>query len=113
MIRRLFLRRRKQVADLPPPSPERLTYVVGDVHGRADLLLELLELIFAEARDWGDDPPRLVFLGDYVDRGEGARDTLDLLLEISGWSEVEPVFLMGNHEQMMLRFLAEPEREAR
>jgi len=96
---------------IAPPETERWVYAIGDVHGRADLLIALLEQILADsARHEGR--PELVFLGDYVDRGEGARDTLDLLIAVSDWPEIDPVFLMGNHEQMLLRFLQDPVRAA-
>jgi serine/threonine protein phosphatase 1 len=54
-----------------------------------------------------------VFLGDYIDRGEHARDTIDLLIELSRQPEAETVFLMGNHEQMLLRFLRDPSSGSR
>jgi len=116
MLKRLFARRRASAPpeiEFPAVDPEGLTYVVGDAHGRADLLRDLLRRIHAEAGDW-QERPRLVFLGDYVDRGEQVRETLDLLIEVAeGWRRVEPVFLMGNHERMLLDFLERPEAEAR
>ena len=114
MLGRLFRRRaaRDAAPEFPPLVPEGLTYVIGDVHGRADLLLDLLDRIVAEAEGWAA-PPALVFLGDYVDRGEESRATLDLLTAVADWSEVAPVFLMGNHERMLLDFLADPVGGAR
>jgi len=114
VLGRLF-RRRAAPETAPafrPPAPEGLTYVIGDVHGRADLLLDLLDRIVAEADGWAA-PPALVFLGDYVDRGEESRATLDLLIAVADWPEMAPVFLMGNHERMLLDFLADPVEGAR
>jgi serine/threonine protein phosphatase 1 len=82
-------------------------YAVGDVHGRYDLLSRLLDRIFEDAKAF-ELTPKIVFLGDYIDRGENARDAVDLLLALADQTEVETVFLMGNHEQMLLGFLRDP-----
>lgn len=108
-----FLRRRKAAAARAPfAAPlrsESLVFAVGDIHGRADLLRKLLERIDAEMADH-DGPAELVFLGDYVDRGDHSREVLDLLTERAGRdAERPPVFLMGNHERMLLDFVREPE----
>src|SRR5690349_24632187 len=44
----------------------------------------------------------LVTVGDYIDRGSASRQVADLLLQLPPC--FEPVFLRGNHEDM-LRFL--------
>ena len=107
-----FLRKQRPetgaVAAYPPVRGEGLLYAVGDVHGRHDLLIRLVERILDDAAATGEVPV-VIFLGDYIDRGEGARETIDFLSEVAGWPEAESVFLMGNHEQMLLRFLREPE----
>lgn len=89
--------------------PNRVGYAVGDIHGRADLLSELVALLQGRAeqerRDAGD--PIVIFLGDYVDRGTHPAGVLDLL--IAGRPEgYERRFLKGNHEAMMLDFMAAP-----
>lgn len=86
------------------PFPERLTYVVGDIHGRADLLERLLRLI---EQDRAGADADLVFLGDYVDRGPSSADVLHRLRALS-LPGVSLTCLMGNHERMMLDFLADP-----
>ena len=87
----------------------RVGYAVGDIHGCADLLEDMLALLEqragAECRDAG--PPIVVFLGDYVDRGPDSAGVLDLLL--SGRPHgFERRFLRGNHERSMMAFLREP-----
>lgn len=96
----------------PPPArfPEGLVgYAVGDIHGRADLLTEMLALLeerAAEERRAGGAPV-VVFLGDYVDRGPSSPAVIDLLLggRPAGYRRH---FLKGNHEQFMLQFLDAP-----
>jgi serine/threonine protein phosphatase 1 len=74
-----------------------MLYAVGDVHGEAERLAELLRVLPHRPGD------RFVFVGDYVDRGPDARRVVDLLLAFA--RERECVFLMGNHESMFLDFL--------
>lgn len=111
-----FLRKRRHgAAKAPfavPAAAEGVVYAVGDVHGRHDLLLRLLDEIRQDAAAF-ETTPLLVFLGDYIDRGEGARETVELLTAVADWPEMQTVFLMGNHEQMLLRFLREPDTGAR
>ena len=86
----------------------RVGYAVGDVHGRADLLVRMLEKLEQEpaAREAGTQPV-VLFLGDYVDRGPDSREVIDLLL--SGRPEgFEKRFLKGNHEAALLAFLDDP-----
>lgn len=82
-----------------------LTYAVGDIHGRADLLDALLERI--EVHRAGR-ARTLVFLGDYVDRGPDSARVIETLRRMQ-WREPETVVcLMGNHEAMLARTLREP-----
>lgn len=107
LIRKLRRRARSDAFTAPIETGGRVVYAVGDIHGRHDLLERLLGTIIADAGTCAE-APRIVFLGDYIDRGDGARQTIDLLRRLAGQGGVEPVFLMGNHEQMLLRFLGEP-----
>jgi serine/threonine protein phosphatase 1 len=106
MIGRFFSNslRRERADPLPAtPSGTRL-YAVGDIHGRDDLLVCLQRMIFNDAAQHQAERNIVIYLGDYVDRGEGSRAVIDLLLKepIPGF---ESVHLKGNHEDIMLRFL--------
>jgi|SRR5579864_1508223 len=87
-----------------PLLPEGMRiYAIGDIHGRLDLLEELLAGI---ARDLALRPaarPMFVFLGDYVDRGPASRETIDRLIAHGAANEC--VFLKGNHEQITIKCL--------
>lgn len=79
-------------------------YAVGDIHGRADLIAELHERIQEDSKKSGRRKNVVVYLGDYVDRGPGVREAVDEV--ISGLpGAFEKVYLMGNHEQILLEFL--------
>jgi serine/threonine protein phosphatase 1 len=95
-----------------PPEPASVpagqaVYAVGDIHGRADLLEALLRRIAAEAEHHPDDTDRrLIFLGDYIDRGASSRGVVERLLQdpLPGFATVR---LLGNHEEAMIDFLDE------
>ncbi|MEM9756978.1 MAG: metallophosphoesterase [Pseudomonadota bacterium] len=92
------------------PRPDRPTYVVGDLHGRADLLEPLLRTIDADIAKIAAVSPHLVFVGNYIDHGP---DSARLLTRLSAMTVEYPdnvVCLMGNHERMLLDFLADPGR---
>jgi serine/threonine protein phosphatase 1 len=81
-------------------------YAVGDIHGRADLLDELLKRIDA---DIALNPVSIsieVYLGDYVDRGPASRDVIDRLVARN--QTFRAVFLKGNHETYMTDFATKP-----
>ncbi len=87
------------------PRPAAPFLAVGDLHGRADLLLELQKLIRIDHSNWP-----VVFLGDYVDRGLESRQILELLMAATAGPNASVTCLMGNHEQMLLDFLDDPSR---
>ena len=82
---------------LTKPSEGRWL-AIGDIHGCLAQLTKLMGLVKPTAVD------RIVFLGDYVDRGPASAGVIDYLIE---FSEALPktVFLRGNHEQMFLDYL--------
>lgn len=104
--------KRKDRAE-PRPAPrvadgERI-YAVGDIHGRLDLLQAMIARITRDIRERRDERrPRLVFLGDYVDRGDDSRGVLDALTRLTRVREPAIVFLRGNHEDALERFLGDP-----
>ncbi len=110
LIRKLGRRAGGEAFSAPLEPGEGVIYAVGDVHGRHDLLACLLERILDDFRALAGAPapPRVVFLGDYIDRGDGSRETIAALRDLARGGDIAPVFLMGNHEQMLLRFLREP-----
>lgn len=84
-----------------------LTYAIGDVHGRRDLLAALLAAI---GKDAAGRDARIVFLGDIVDRGPESRQSLELVIRtLETWPGSR--LIQGNHEEFLLTFLdaASPE----
>ena len=77
----------------------RRLIAIGDIHGCYELLLELLErsIIF------DPDEDRLVFLGDYLDRGASSKEVVDYVWELKKHYPGQIVLLKGNHEDLALR----------
>ena len=87
----------------------QLVYAIGDIHGRADLLLSLMEklVIDSESSD-GIHKKTMIFLGDYIDRGTDTKKTIDIMLNDLP-DEFEIIPLKGNHEEMMLEAMKQKE----
>ena len=81
-------------------------YVIGDIHGRSDLLDQMVEAI---KRDLDKNPAAdglTVTLGDYVDRGPDSRGVLDRLARNP--FPTKYIALKGNHEELFEAFLNDP-----
>jgi serine/threonine protein phosphatase 1 len=110
---RSIIQRLLGAAERAPPAcapPGVTLYVIGDVHGRLDLLYPLLRKIaFDAARLPAEEQRELIFLGDYIDRGADSRGVISLMLstiaEQDFWSVAA---LKGNHEAALLEFLDDP-----
>jgi serine/threonine protein phosphatase 1 len=87
------------------PDSTRI-YAVGDIHGRCDLIDQLLLDIGADLARRPIARPVVVFLGDYIDRGPESASVLDRLIACNGAYEL--VCLKGNHEALLLQFLDDP-----
>ena len=89
-----------------PSLPAELRiYAIGDIHGRLDLLDELLARISSDIALRPTVRPLYVFLGDYIDRGTSSRETIDRLIEHG--KTHESVFLKGNHELIAIKCLSD------
>lgn len=110
MISKLFRTRTKVVTPSATPAvpPGTVVWAVGDVHGRLDLLIPLVEAVRTDLQGSGAERKMVIFLGDYIDRGPDSRGVLKLLAGLSSSEGVEWRFLKGNHEQAMLDFLDRP-----
>jgi len=74
-------------------------FIIGDIHGCLDMLQRLMDKI-----EWRPDKDRLIFLGDYIDRGKNPKGVVDYILCLIECSpHVE--CLVGNHEAVFLDYL--------
>jgi serine/threonine protein phosphatase 1 len=80
-------------------------YVVGDIHGCHKELIHLQNKIEKDAKK-RSGAKLLIYLGDYIDRGPAVMDCIQSLIDFRP-HDFSIIYLLGNHEQMLLDFLAE------
>ena len=109
MISRLFKKKAQVSAPRTPTVPEgTVAWAVGDIHGRLDLLVPLVEHMIADATANPAERTVVIFLGDYIDRGPDSRGVIRYLANLPKDVGIEWRFLKGNHEEAMLNFLDDP-----
>lgn len=74
-------------------------FVIGDIHGCLDMLKRLMDKIA-----WQPEKDRLIFLGDYIDRGENSKGVVDYVLALRRCSS-QIDCLIGNHEVLFLDYM--------
>lgn len=89
------------------PRPPLPLCVIGDLHGRADLL-DLMLATIATRNPKGE--ARHVFAGDLIDRGPDSAAVLARVHQLCTSDPAHYICVMGNHERMLLDFLADPPR---
>jgi diadenosine tetraphosphatase ApaH/serine/threonine PP2A family protein phosphatase len=107
MKSRLFGQRQRKIEPVPRAVPAGTrVYAMGDIHGSLVPLRLLRDAVQAHGEAHPIERKCLIYLGDYIDRGYDSRAVIDLLVRepLPGFEEV---FLKGNHEDGMLRFLAD------
>ncbi len=109
MFKRLFGQPKAVVPASTTPEGSRI-YAIGDVHGMRRELDVLLDRIMADDAARGNADRLIVFLGDLVDRGPDSAGVVERCRTLAD-SGIDAVFLMGNHEEVMLSAL-DGDREA-
>jgi serine/threonine protein phosphatase 1 len=86
-----------------------IIYAVGDIHGYAALLDDLLQQIERDAAKYKGRPIEIVFVGDYVDRGPDSRG---VIARLRSWQPgFALTFLKGNHEHLLAEAIMDPSLE--
>jgi serine/threonine protein phosphatase 1 len=75
-------------------------YAVGDIHGRLDLLGDLIHRISDDASARPGASTRIIILGDFIDRGPASAKIIELFTRLK--TEPHVIILRGNHETTML-----------
>ncbi len=102
---RFFQRLKGEAATNPAQLPDgQRVYAIGDVHGRLDLLLDLIRRIEADDAARADADTIVVMLGDLVDRGPHSAEVVEYLRAFRP-AFADFRFVMGNHEEAMLASL--------
>ncbi len=74
---------------------------IGDIHGCSDKLTLLLESLSLQKDD------RLIFLGDYINRGVDSRGVIEIIVNLKK-SGHDVICLMGNHEKLLIDYSKHP-----
>ena len=82
-------------------------YAIGDVHGHVDLLEKLYQKITADLNQSPVPQYKIVFLGDYIDRGPDSAGCVEYLINLTDGNK-DVVCLKGNHEDKLEKFLRNP-----
>lgn len=99
-LKSLFTLTREERCEFDRPAPLVPLAAIGDIHGRADLLEKLLARLEPDLQ--------VICVGDYIDRGDRSADVLRIL-----HSSSDIICLKGNHEEMLLNFIEQPETYGR
>jgi serine/threonine protein phosphatase 1 len=91
--------------NLPRGKEGARAYAVGDIHGRLDLLNDIIERIEADIESRPQRRNFIIFLGDLIDRGPDSAGVVERLRTYRH-ADTRTIFLGGNHEEVMLRLLA-------
>ncbi len=102
----MIRRQQDRLSGGPSIEAGKRIYAIGDIHGRLDLLDRMLDAIDSDLLVRPHQQPRLVFLGDYIDRGPQSAGVVHRLIEVT--ETYDAVCLLGNHEALLVDFLAEP-----
>jgi hypothetical protein len=73
--------------------------IIGDIHGHADQLRQLLETLGYESSNGSYTPPsgnQAIFVGDFIDRGPQIRQTLEIVKSMC--DQGNALAVLGNHE---------------
>ncbi len=105
---------RSQFPDGPPRAPNGMrSYVIGDIHGRLDLLKKIHGKISDELQSLPTGlSSEVIYLGDYIDRGPNSKGVVDLLIN-EPLENCRSIHLLGNHEARLEKFLSQPILEHR
>ena len=81
------------------------TFIIGDIHGCLDMLKRLVEKI-----KWDPARDKLIFVGDYIDRGPDPKGVVDYILSLMAESSGIQC-LIGNHEVIFLDYIKGKDRK--
>ena len=101
----MFSKRRQRPSPVRAGKSGERAYAIGDVHGCFDLLKALLLKIDLHFSQSAPKPAHLIYLGDLIDRGPASKHVIELLINREN-GPLQPHYIMGNHEESLLRGLS-------
>ena len=80
------------------------TIVIGDIHG-CFKELEMMILCLKKEGKYKPETDRLIFIGDYIDRGDNPRLVVSYVRQLQEMYGENVIALKGNHEDMLLKYM--------
>lgn len=96
-------RKKERPIDVARVPDGMRVYAIGDIHGRKDLLVKLIEDIDSDNAARGPASTHIIFLGDLVDRGPDSAGVIEKAIKLKKKRGHNVRFLMGNHEEVFLK----------
>ena len=78
-------------------------FAIGDIHGCLQQLISVQDKIL-NYPGFKKENDLLIYIGDYIDRGPNSKGVIKQITKLQK-DNIKSIFLMGNHEQIMLDFL--------
>jgi len=90
------------------PEKTRI-YAIGDIHGYLGELEAMHGLIKQDLEARPIEHTKIVYIGDYIDRGPESAGVIQCLTERELYEpDIEHIYLRGNHENAMMEFIDKP-----
>jgi serine/threonine protein phosphatase 1 len=83
------------------PASTGCLYIIPDIHGKNEELQLILKRILPLRND-KNAKDKIIFLGDYIDRGKDSPGVIDTLINLKEKYKDQVICLRGNHEWLML-----------
>lgn len=100
-----------KLGEAKTPDNTRI-YAIGDTHGYLDLMVNLHGQIKDDLAKKPIEKYKIIFLGDYIDRGPNSKGCIDYLIGLLS-EDPNVICLKGNHEEKLIQFLEDPIKIAR
>lgn len=103
MVWKRLFGRKEEIAprDWVAPEGQRI-YAIGDIHGRLDLLDQLIVKIEEDNASRKRVRTQIIFLGDLCDRGPDSRGVIERVMQLAKASP-DVRLIAGNHEELLIR----------
>lgn len=100
-----------KLGEAKTPEKTRI-YAIGDTHGYLDLVINIHSQIRDDLAANPIEKYKIIFLGDYIDRGPDSKGCIDFLIKLMS-GDPNVTCLKGNHEDKLIQFLNDPLKMAR
>lgn len=104
--------KKKKAIDVAQLPDGMRVYAIGDIHGRLDLMKELLEQIEVDDGKRDQASTHIIFLGDLVDRGPDSAGVVEMAMKLKKKGGHNVRFLMGNHEEVFLKACRDDDKKS-